>query len=168
MKKIITYLKNLRLRSFLTVLLAGVILCVSTACNSGDTRGARTEVPPVQMGGQNNPHKAGGDNLNKYKQSPKPNTRGQAALPTQQLLAATPKIDQQNPGLQYKGDTEVKEQSLPIISEDRNRQLAPEERQPVVERTNPNERILEKTGKAFKESSEFIKGSAEKVSPESR
>jgi hypothetical protein len=42
----------------LTVFLATVVLFVSTACNTGDMRGARPDNPPVQAGGANNPYKS--------------------------------------------------------------------------------------------------------------
>lgn len=65
-----SFIKNLR--RILTLFLAGVVLCLSTACNTGDVRGARPENPPVQLGGQNNPYKAGGDENTQYKVSPDP------------------------------------------------------------------------------------------------
>ncbi|WP_017716613.1 DUF6658 family protein [Kamptonema formosum] len=53
MKKLTALLKKLRLHQILTVLLAGVLLLFSTACNSGggDMRGARPDSPTVQAGG---------------------------------------------------------------------------------------------------------------------
>lgn len=166
--KIIAYLKKLRLRQILTIFFAGVVLCVSTACNSGDARGARPDVPPVQLGGQNNPHKMGGDGLTKYKQSPDPQAKGQAMVLSAQLLAAVPNIEQENPGLLYKDDTETNERELPIISDDQNsRRALPEGGQPVIDRSNPNEGILEKTQDAFREGSKFLQGAGEQVSPAS-
>ncbi|MGF1478984.1 MAG: DUF6658 family protein [Cyanophyceae cyanobacterium] len=165
----INRLKQVPLRQILTVFLAGIILCIGTACNSGDVRGARPEVPPVQMGGQNNPHKMGGDTLNQYQTSPNPSAKGQASVPGKMLVAATPNVEQENPGLLYRGDTETSEKSLPIITDkDNTRRFLPEEGQPVIDRSNPNEGIVEKTQKAFKEGSEFIEGAAKQVSPNSR
>ena len=166
--KIIAYLKSLRFRQILTIFLAGMILCVTTACNPGDARGARPDVPPVQLGGQNNPHKMGGDGYTKYKQSPDPNVKGQAMVLGDRLLAAVPNIEQENPGLLYKGDTETSERTLPIISDEQNsRRSSPNEGQSVIDRSNPNEGILEKTKEAFKEGSEFLQGAGEQVSPRS-
>lgn len=65
--------KTLKLRQLLVFLLAIVILGLNTACNRGDFRGARPENPPVQLGGQNNPHKTGGDENTQYKSYSPPN-----------------------------------------------------------------------------------------------
>jgi hypothetical protein len=61
-----------RYRQLLIVLLLSFTLLLTTACNSGDIRGARPHNPPVQMGGQNNPYKQGGDGYTKYKMSEDP------------------------------------------------------------------------------------------------
>ena len=60
MKNLIAFLEKVRIRQILTVFLAGVLLVISTACNSGDVNGARPNNPPVQMAGKNNPHKSDG------------------------------------------------------------------------------------------------------------
>ncbi|HAX88911.1 MAG TPA: hypothetical protein DD379_05995 [Cyanobacteria bacterium UBA11162] len=73
MKQLIDFLKKLHLKQILTIFLAGVILVISTACNTGDMRGARPNNPPVQAGGANNPYKDGGDSYTQYKMSPDPN-----------------------------------------------------------------------------------------------
>jgi hypothetical protein len=78
MKKSTVFFKQLRLRQLLTVLLAAVVLFVSTACNNGDVRGARPDNPPVQMGGSNNPYKSGGDTNTNYNLSPDPKVSGKA------------------------------------------------------------------------------------------
>ena len=167
MKKITTFIKKLQLRSFVTILLAGVILLVSTACNSGDVRGARPNNSPVQLGGQNNPHKMGGDGMTKYKASPNPQ-KGQAMLPNNQLIAAVPNIEEKNPGLLYKNDTETNERDLPLITDEQYKgNDLPNTGQEVIDRSDPNEGILEKTKAAFEEGSEFIKGAGKQVSPSS-
>jgi hypothetical protein len=81
----------LKINKIVTAFLLGTILLVTTACNSGDELGARPEVPPVQLGGQNNPHKAGGDSMTQYK-SPVNDSRlskekERAALPSTKYLA---------------------------------------------------------------------------------
>lgn len=60
------------LSRLLTICLVGLMVVTTTACNQGDLRGARPNNPPVQMGGQNNPHKQGGDNYNDYQMSDDP------------------------------------------------------------------------------------------------
>lgn len=69
MKQVAAFFKKLRLRQILTVFLVGLTLFVTTACNTGNTQGARPNNPPVQAGGANNPYKNGGDNYTKYNQS---------------------------------------------------------------------------------------------------
>lgn len=72
MKKLISFFKSLQLARILTILVVGVALFLTTACNTGNVQGARPNNPPVQMGGQNNPYKQGGDGYNKYKMSTDP------------------------------------------------------------------------------------------------
>lgn len=75
MTAIAAFFKKIRLRQILFVLLAASLVFTSTACNSGDLRGARPMNPPVQAGGQNNPHKAGGDGYTQYKMTTTPSVK---------------------------------------------------------------------------------------------
>jgi len=79
MKKLSVFFKQLGLRQILTVFLATVVLFVSTACNTGDMRGARPDNPPVQAGGGNNPYKRGGDTNTNFNLSPDPKVSNQGA-----------------------------------------------------------------------------------------
>lgn len=165
MKQITDFIKKLQLGKILTVLLAGIVLFVTTACNSGDVRGARPDNPPVQAGGMNNPHKGGGDGYTNYKMSPDANAkdqtrRDQANLTEfNQLIAAN--YDSES-GLLYPGaETPVgrieKEQELRKITDKGASAQIPAERQRVFDRSNPNEKLLERASGAFNEASEFIK-----------
>ena len=51
MNKLTAFFKKLRLRQVLTVLLAGVLLTISTACNSANVQGANPNNPPAKAGG---------------------------------------------------------------------------------------------------------------------
>ncbi len=51
MNKLTAFFKKLRLRQVLTVLLAGVLLTISTACNSANVQGANPNSAPVKAGG---------------------------------------------------------------------------------------------------------------------
>ncbi len=87
--------KKLHLTKIATAFVLVVVLLITTACNNGDELGARPEVSPVQMGGQNNPHKAGGDGMTQYK-SPVNDSRlskekDRAALSSANLIAAANK-----------------------------------------------------------------------------
>lgn len=61
------FIKKLKLNQIVTAFLLATVLLITTACNSGDELGARPNNLPVQLGGQNNPHKAGGDGMTQYK-----------------------------------------------------------------------------------------------------
>ena len=60
-------LNRLRIKKIASAFLLAMVLLITTACNSGNQQGARPDVPPVQMGGQNNPHKTSGDNMTQYR-----------------------------------------------------------------------------------------------------
>lgn len=100
MKKLTVFFKQLRLSQILTVLLATVVLFVSTACNNGDIRGARPDNPPVQAGGANNPYKNGGDTNTNLKLSPDPKVSSESAqsnradlqIISNQLIAASDQV----------------------------------------------------------------------------
>jgi hypothetical protein len=72
MKILIQSFKKLQIAKFLMATFLGAILLLTTACNTGNEVGARPQNPPVQMGGQNNPHKGGGDGYTQYNTDPHP------------------------------------------------------------------------------------------------
>jgi len=173
------FFKRLRigqfLTQFLTVFMAGLLLFTSTACNAGDVRGARPENPPVQMGGMNNPHKAGGDGSANYKMSTDPkvnqspakaeNNRADLSLMGDRLLAATTG-DSNSSKLLYPGSAPLETDKFdPELAGDKALLEPPDgqpaKAQPVVDRSNPDAKILERTGAAFKDASSFLKDSAE-------
>lgn len=177
MDKFISFFQQLRLARVLTVALAVVVLFVGTACNNGTTTGARPNNPPVQMGGSNNPHKAGGDGYTNYKMSEDPtvnyhnevnrNDRAndRAALSGNQLLASRAETDKtkmlypgenatssRNPNFGAIGQQEAPELMTPQV---------PAPRQAVIDRNDPEVGILEKAGEAFKDASSFLKDTAD-------
>jgi hypothetical protein len=173
------FFKRLRsgqfLTQFLTVFMAGLLLFTSTACNAGDVRGARPENPPVQMGGMNNPHKAGGDGSANYKMSTDPKVnqspakaekdRADLSLMGDRLLAATTG-DSNSSKLLYPGSAPLETDKFdPELAGDKAL-LEPPDGQPakpqaVVDRSDPDAKILERVGAAFKDASGFVKDSAE-------
>jgi len=120
MKKLTAFLKQLQLRQLLTVLLATVVLFVSTACNNGNETGARPNNLPVQMGGSNNPYKSGGDTNTNFNLSPDPKVNGekakatgkQASMPTlsNPLIAA---VETLYPGAESPANRPDVEKALP-------------------------------------------------------
>ena len=175
MNTVTAFFKRLRIGQFLTVFMAGLLLFTSTACNAGDVRGARPENPPVQMGGMNNPHKAGGDGSANYKMSTDPKVnqspakaeknRADLSLMGDRLLAATTG-DSNSSKLLYPGSEPLKTDKFdPELAGDKALLQAPDGQpakpQPVVDRSDPDAKILERIGAAFKDASGFVKDSAE-------
>lgn len=164
--------KKLRLDKIATAFLLATVLLITTACNSGDRLGARPHNPPVQAGGQNNPHKAGGDGMTKYKATNDPKITGNlddARLPSTNFLAAAnqnettyPTDDNKIEGLLYSNKEEVK--SLNNVNDfvspqTREKLLDPTQipavRQPTIDRADPNNKLLEKTQQIFDDAGDF-------------
>lgn len=162
MNRITTFLKKLHLDKILTVFLAGLVLLVATACNNGTDMGARPNNPPVQMGGNNNPHTMGGDGYSEYKMSTdsKAMKGKQSSLSTGLLLAS---VKSNASDLLYPSPdrTESKSPDIGPVGAKGKQQLVkdatgfPVPRQPV---TNPAENeTLERAGQAIKDASGFLK-----------
>lgn len=171
MKKLTVFFKQLPLRQILTVCLATVVLFVSTACNSGDVRGARPANPPVQAGGANNPYKMGGDTNTKYKVSPDPKVSRGAAnaernradlqILSHQLIAAS-----NDEGLLYpaqiQGEPADVERNLPII--DMQDFESPEPGGQIQRQSDVGDRVEDRLSTvkgAFEKAGEFINEGAE-------
>lgn len=170
MNRLLSFFKKLRLGQILTVFIAGVALFLTTACNSPENiQGARPNNLPVQMGGNNNPHSMGGDGYTDYQMSTDPSVKSKptnsrnnhASLINFEQLIASIKTDGKAPTLLYEGEEAAKDnapgigQVNPKVFERQTNEF-PSERQPVIDRSNPDVNILEKTGQAFKDASSFI------------
>lgn len=176
MKQVVSWLKQFQVARLAIVLVAGCALML-TACNSGNIQGARPEVPPVQMGGQNNPYKAGGDGYTNYKMSTDPKVSGEhgdrktkpmmqsSLLGNGTLIASKDVTSNAAEDILYPGDSAQKSSNPDVgpVSQEtrdkmiRNTQTAAPEQQKSIERTNPDTKILEKIGNQFQQSTEFIK-----------
>jgi hypothetical protein len=162
------FFKKLRLRQILTVFLAGVLLVVSTACNTGNAQGARPNNPPVQAGGANNPYKSGGDSYTSL--DPKVNTtkaksgRDQANLQlnSNQLIAADLTRNKESellyPGAEEPAGRAQKEAQLPIITGEDFTKAEPgglnQQNENLGERF---ENRIETATEAFKKAGAFVK-----------
>lgn len=166
MKKLLALSKLLSLRQVLTVLLASVVLFVTTACNPASyAQGASADKNlPVQVGGQNNPNKGGGDSLMNSKTMVKPGVNekpsaahGQAALPfaSNQLIAATLNSRENQAKTLYPGSDKLNTPER-IQELERSAEQAAEQTQPVLIQTDPRAKLLEKTKQQFQDASEFI------------
>ncbi len=165
--------RKLRIKKIASALVLVTFLFFTTACNSGDKQGARPNNSPVQVGGQNNPHKAGGDDMSQYKSpvndSKLNKTQGQASLPAESLLATANKSETSYPtndskveGLLYSDSDEAKSLSSvnQFVSPQTQRALKdpgqiPAVRQPAIDRTDPNNKLLEKTKQMFDDAANF-------------
>jgi hypothetical protein len=175
MKRLTFFFKEVRLREVLMVFFAGLMLFVSTACSNGNVQGARPNNPPVQMGGNNNPHKAGGDGYTNYKMSTDPkvnNNQSKSGLKKQAnlglsstRLVADNSIKSNASDLIYSGEN-VPKTSNPDIGAKQQKSLPnlPNPKQPVVDRSNPDSKILERVGEAFKDATSFVKDTADSAS----
>lgn len=175
MNAVTAFFKRLRIGQFLSVFMAGLLLFTSTACNAGDVRGARPDNPPVQMGGMNNPHKAGGDGYTnskmstdpKVNQSPAKSEKNRADLlimGAQLLASTTPESNSSK--LLYPGSAPMETDRFdPELGGDKALLNAPDGQpakgQPVFDRSDPDANILERVGAAVKDASAFLKDSAE-------
>lgn len=167
MKKLLTVLKVLNPRKILTIFLAGMVLLVTTACNPASyNQGADADKNlPVQVGGQNNPYKGGGDSILNTKtmnkpgntEKPSPAQADQAALPlpANYLIAATLDSQDNQSKLLYPGseklNTPKRINELEAAAEE-----TAEATQPVLIQTDPKANLLEKTQKQFQDASKFI------------
>ena len=165
-------IKKFQLNRVATAFLLALVLFVTTACNNGDERGARPNNSPVQMGGQNNPHKVSGDGMTQYR-SPANDSllekdKDRASLPSTTYLAAAnnsetsyPTDDARIEGLLYSDD---KAESLNSVDEfvDPGKQndlldpkQVPAKKQPAIDRSNPDNQLLEKVGQMFDDAGDF-------------
>ncbi len=172
MNRLMAFFKKLRLRQILTVFLAGVLLVVSTACNTGNAQGARPNNLPVQAGGANNPYKSGGDGYTDLKMSTDPKVsnpktksgRDQANLQlnSNQLIAADLTRNKESellyPGAEEPAGRALKEAQLPIITSEDFTKAEPGGLNQQNE--NLGERIqnrVETATEAFKKAGAFVK-----------
>ena len=171
--KLTKIVKYLRLNQIATAFLLATVLLVTTACNNGDKLGARPNVPPVQLGGQNNPHKAGGDGMTQYK-SPVNDSRlnkdkDRASLPATNYLAAANKSETTYPtddkhveGLLYSDNkAESLDSKNDFNSPERRRELLdptqiPAKKQANIDRSDPDNKLLEKTKQMFDDAADFL------------
>ncbi|KYC39892.1 hypothetical protein WA1_28395 [Scytonema hofmannii PCC 7110] len=158
MNRLTAFLNKLRLRQILTVLLAGLLLIVSTACNSADVQGANPKNPPVQAGGANNPYKGGGDKSTNSKMSKSGLDQANLQLKSPSIIATSVNKEVKlYPGAETPEGRAIKEAELPIKSAKDFQQPEPggliQRDSGIVERAQNR---LETVGKAFQDASEFI------------
>lgn len=171
MKRIRGWLKKWQPSKILTALLLGAVLVLASACNTGDRLGARPHNPPVQMGGQNNPHKAGGDGYTNYQMTTDPNLKSSADRPLNNRASgyyslnqsiATQGVESSNSRVLYPGNNpsyraaelKIRQKFMGAPS------LDPAIPQTLVngsvERSYGDRSVLERAGQTFKDASQFL------------
>ena len=162
---------RLQIKKIGSAFLLATVLLITTACNSGNEQGARPDVSPVQLGGQNNPHKAGGDGMTQYR-SPANDSmleKDRASLPDRELLAVANKSETTYPtddnkveGLLYSdsNNAESSNDADDYISSQRPAELLdpaqiPAKKQPIIDRSNLDNQLLEKTQQMFDDAGNF-------------
>ena len=164
---------NIKLQKVVLAFLLATVFLLTTACNSGNEVGARPEVPPVQMGGQNNPHKTGGDGMTQYRSpvndSNLSKDKDRASLPANVYFAAAnnsktsyPTDDNNVEGLLYSDSDKAASLNSTddFVSPQRQAEVLdptqiPAKKQPTIDRSNPDNRLLEKTGQMFDDAGDF-------------
>lgn len=159
--KLTASLRKLRLGKLLAIVLAGVVLITTTACNGVDSARARAQNPPVQMGGQNNPHKGNGDGYSDYQKSADRSNK-RASLPTEQLVATAASTELLYPGQADSGNNVAGREQAEVREEMmRDATRIPAKPQYELDPTHGNENVLDRAGQTFKDASSFAKDSAE-------
>jgi hypothetical protein len=166
--KLTAFFKKLRLRQVLTVFLAGVLLVISTACNSANAQGSNPNNPPVQAGGANNPYKGGGDKYTNLKMSTDPKVSKTDAKGQQSNLIDSSIIIAANdilyPGAETPAGRAEKEAELPIKT---NKDFTEPKIGGVNQRNaDLGERVenrVEAAKDAFKEAAGFVKDKSDEA-----
>lgn len=170
MRSFIAFLKKLNLQKLAIVFIAGFALLFTTACSSNENMTAsykdRPNDIPVQAGANNNPYSMGADTKGEpvapsnygnqaYKQ---PHSDASTLLGFDQLVA-TSVAEPDTTGLLYES-SEQRQQPMDNSRSTQNSAYQPEpiqsKRQPNIDRSNPDENILEGVGRQFTEASKFL------------
>jgi hypothetical protein len=164
-----------RFARLLLTLSMGFILLLTTACSNPTIEGARPDNPPVQMGGNNNPYEgSGGSYDHSGMKTEAPTQRNVSALPTEQAvvpgqprlrlvsnsvtysLAAENEAKLPYPGTGMENEDVYKVDLAEAEVKRQEAQQIPKEKQYIVDRSDPNAKILERSVQAFKSASEFL------------
>ncbi|MDX2239742.1 MAG: DUF6658 family protein [Leptolyngbyaceae cyanobacterium bins.302] len=170
MESIISFFKKLNLQKVIVVFIAGCALLLTTACGSNENMTAsskdRPNDIPVQAGANNNPYSMGADTKGEavspsnYGNRSYSNQHSDAStLPGFNRLIATSVAGQDTSGLLYES-ADQRQQPVDDTRTTQNPAYQPEpitsDRQPSINRTNPDEKIMEGVGRQFTEASKFL------------
>jgi len=170
MKGIQSLIEKFNLHKLIIVFVVGFALLLTTACSANENMSASVKDRPndigVQMGANNNPYTMGTDTKgepvspsNYGNQAYKNQQSNASTLPGFNRLIASSVAGQDTTGLLY----ESADQREGGVDDRRSPQAKatqpegfPEGRQPIINRTNPDEKIMEGIGKQFTEASKFL------------
>lgn len=171
MERMISFFKKLNLPKIAIALVAGFALLVSTACSGESSmqtsRQEKSNNIPIQMGANNNPYTMGNDTNG---QPTSPSNYGNQAY-KKRMSDASSQIARFNPliassvagqdttGLLYESADQQQggiDNTRPTQEQAYQSEGIPSRRQPVVDRSNPNEKIMEGIGQQFTEASKFL------------
>jgi hypothetical protein len=171
MEHIISFFKKMNLHKLVVVFVAGFALLLSTACSSNPNMQASGKEKfnniPIQMGANNNPYTMGTDTKGEpvspsnygnqaYK---KQMSDASSVLPRLSQLIASSVAGQDTTGLLYES-TDQRQGGIDDTQPTQERAFQPESiptrRQPVINRSNPDEKIMEGIGRQFTEASKFL------------
>lgn len=171
MEHIISFFKKLNLHKLALVFIAGFALLLATACSNNDNlQASRKEKPndiPVQMGANNNPYTMGSDTQGNpvspsdygnqaYKRQ---HSDASSQIPGFNQLIASSVAGQDTTGLLYESSDQRQggiDDTRPTQERAFQPENSPSRRQPVIDRSNPNEKIMEGIGRQFTEASKFL------------
>jgi len=171
MERIISFFKKLNLHKLAIVFVAGFALFLSTACSSDRNMQAshqdKSNDIPIQMGANNNPYTMGN---NTHGNPVSPSNYGNQAYKKQQSnasnltsgvskLIASSVAGQDTTGLLYESSDQQQggiDNTRPIQKRAFQPESIPARRQPSINRTNPDEKIMEGIGRQFTEASKFL------------
>jgi hypothetical protein len=165
MNKFTAGLRRSYVGKLLAIVLAGVMLVTTTACSNADSLGARPNNPPVQMGGQNNPHKMGGDGYSEYKMSTdREAVQNKRASLAGQLVATSSGTELQYRGADDSGSAADGRNQDKVTAEfQREVGRTPAEPQYEIDPKRPTDNVLERAGQTFKDATNFIKDAGSEV-----
>lgn len=152
----------------------GFVLLLTTACSRPTIQGARPDNPSVQMGG-NNPYEGAGYDHSGIKTEASRQRNISALMPDQARvpdqnqfylvsnslthsysLAAENEAKLPYPGTGMQNDDAYRVDLAETEAKRQEAQQIPKERQYIVDRSNPDAKILERSVQAFKSASEFL------------
>lgn len=156
MKLIRSQLKRLRIRQLFAAVAIGVVLLLNTACSSGNLQSAQPSQPSTGSDSQSS--------------SVKSSIKKQAQKASSDLIADR-EIKTNASDMSYRG-SDVPQSSNPDIGSVQQTSLPPlpNAKQPMIDRADPNSKVLERAGEAIQNASAFLKDTAASASarPESQ